>query len=99
MRDKESPMSLWALWFLSRLKRRMRDKFSMPESRRPLSLEFLNQAKSEGASLVAFPEFLMAFSPSNQSAEELCEVAETATGPFTSALRESAKRARINVLA
>jgi len=61
--------------------------------------EFLNQAKSEGASLVAFPEFLMAFSPSNQSAEELCEVAETATGPFTSALRESAKRARINVLA
>jgi len=61
--------------------------------------EFLKQAKSEGASLVAFPEFLMAFSPSNQSAEELCEVAETATGPFTSALRESAKRARINVLA
>ena len=38
--------------------------------------------------MIAFPEFLMAFSPSTQSAEELAEISETLDGPFTQSLRE-----------
>jgi predicted amidohydrolase len=60
---------------------------------------FVDEAKSRGASLVVFPEFLMAFSPSSQSADELCALAETTNGPFTSSLREVATAAGINVLA
>jgi predicted amidohydrolase len=64
-----------------------------------LAIHYVNEAKSQGASLVAFPEFLMAFSPATQSAEELSEIAETADGPFTSALRDAAKAGRIEILA
>jgi predicted amidohydrolase len=61
--------------------------------------QLVHEAKSQGVLLVAFPEFLMAFSPSSQSADELCELAETTNGPFTSSLRDVAKAAGINVLA
>ena len=33
----------------------------------------IKEAKSQDAELIAFPEFLMAFSPANQSAEELTQ--------------------------
>jgi predicted amidohydrolase len=61
--------------------------------------DFIKNGKSEGATFVAFPEFLMAYSPASQSAEELCEVAETVDGPFTTALEQIAKASEINVLA
>jgi deaminated glutathione amidase len=61
--------------------------------------EFIKNAKSQGATLVAFPEFLMAYSPTKQAAEELCELAETVDGAFTTALRKIAKASAINVLA
>jgi deaminated glutathione amidase len=61
--------------------------------------EFIKNAKSQGVSLIAFPEFLMAYSPTTQSAEELCGLAEIVDGPFTTALRKIAKAAEINVVA
>jgi deaminated glutathione amidase len=61
--------------------------------------EFIKNAKSQGATFVAFPEFLMAYSPATQSAEELRELAETVDGPFTTALRNVAKASEINVVA
>jgi deaminated glutathione amidase len=64
-----------------------------------LATDYVNEAKSKRASLVAFPEFLMAFFPATQSAEELSELAETTSGPFTSALRNSAKAAGLEILA
>ena len=64
-----------------------------------LATDYVNEAKSKRASLVAFPEFLMAFSSATQSAEELSELAETTNGPFISALRNSAKAAGIEILA
>jgi len=62
-------------------------------------LRLIDQGKSQGAELIAFPEFLMAFSPASQSAAELTAVAESVDGPFISALRESAREAKLVMLA
>ena len=64
-----------------------------------LADELLKEAKSKSACMIAFPEFLMAYSPGSQSAEELCALAETIDGPFTTALKDYAKAAAINTLA
>jgi len=63
------------------------------------ALRLIGQAKRQEAELIAFPEFLMAFSPASQSAAELTVVAESVHGPFITALRESAREARLGVLA
>ena len=63
------------------------------------ALQFIDEAKSQSADLVAFPEFLMAFSPESQSAEELTLVAESVDGPFIAAIRDRAKTAKLGVLA
>jgi deaminated glutathione amidase len=64
-----------------------------------LARELIREATAKGAGMIAFPEFLMAFSPSSQSAHEVSELAETTKGPFTTALADLAKTAGINVLA
>jgi predicted amidohydrolase len=64
-----------------------------------LANELLNEAQSKGAQLITFPEFLMAFSPGSQTAEELREVAEPIDGPFVTSLRDAAKAAAISILA
>jgi predicted amidohydrolase len=63
------------------------------------ALGLIQDAKSKGAELIAFPEFLMAFSPAGQSAEELTELAEPVDGPFVNSLREAARAAAISVVA
>jgi predicted amidohydrolase len=60
---------------------------------------FIQEAKQKNAELIAFPEFLMAFSPSTQGAEELTQIAESTDGPFVSSLRNAAKAAGIAVVA
>jgi predicted amidohydrolase len=64
-----------------------------------LAQDLISEAKSKGARLIAFPEFLMAFSPSSQSAEELREIAEPLDGPFVTSLGEAARNHGIDVLA
>jgi predicted amidohydrolase len=59
----------------------------------------IQDAKGKGASLIAFPEFLMAFSPASQSAEELTQIAEPADGPFIASLSAAAKDAAVAVVA
>ena len=59
----------------------------------------IEDAKSKSADLIAFPEFLMAFSPASQTAEELTRVAESVNGPFVTTLRGAAKANGIAVLA
>jgi predicted amidohydrolase len=59
----------------------------------------VREAKRRGAAMIAFPEFLMAFSPADQSAEELADIAETVDGPFTSALRSAARETGVEILA
>lgn len=63
------------------------------------AIEYIENAKSKKAELVAFPEFLMAYSPSNQTANELAGIAEPVNGEFVSALREAAKKNGISVVA
>jgi deaminated glutathione amidase len=64
-----------------------------------LAKELIRDAQGKGAQLIAFPEFLMAFSPGTQSAEELAEIGEALDGPFTTSLREASQTAGINTLA
>lgn len=63
------------------------------------ALDFIKDAKSNGAELIAFPEFLMAFSPASQSAEELSRLAESVNGSFVTSLRDAAKASGISVVA
>jgi predicted amidohydrolase len=63
------------------------------------ALGIIKEAKSKGAELIAFPEFLMAFSPASQSAEELTQVAESVEGAFIAALRDAAKANGIAIVA
>lgn len=63
------------------------------------ALGHIAQAKSQGADSIAFPEFLMAFSPASQSAAELTEIAESTDGPFIRSLRAAAKAAGISAIA
>jgi len=65
----------------------------------PPALALIKKAKAEGAQIIAFPEFLMAFSPVSQTAEELAALAEPVDGPFVTALRDAARAARISILA
>ena len=59
----------------------------------------IDEAKNKSAQLIAFPEFLMAFSPGEQSATELAALAEPIDGPFVNALRTAAGASRTTVLA
>ncbi len=63
------------------------------------ALALIKEAKNNRARLIAFPEFLMAYSPGDQSAEELTALAESIDGPFVETLKASAKDAEIAVLA
>jgi predicted amidohydrolase len=64
-----------------------------------LAQELIVTAKDKNAQLIAFPEFLMAFSPASQTAEELAALAEPIDGSFVTALRDAARVARISILA
>jgi len=63
------------------------------------ALRLIDESKSQAAEIIAFPEFLMAFSPESQSAAELTAVAEAVDGPFIAAIRDRAKTAKLGVLA
>lgn len=59
----------------------------------------IEEARNHRAEVVAFPEFLMAFSPASQHAKELAQLAEPIEGPFISTLRDSAKSSGVAVIA
>jgi predicted amidohydrolase len=63
------------------------------------ALAFVESAKDRAADAIAFPEFLMAFSPGDESAAELAARAESLDGAFVSALKKAAKASRIAVIA
>ncbi len=74
---------------------------SSPEKKENLrrALELVKNSNSAGANLVVFPEFLMAFSPGNQTAKELAEIAEPLEGPFITALKQAANATRTAIVA
>ncbi|HSB56788.1 MAG TPA: carbon-nitrogen hydrolase family protein [Nitrosopumilaceae archaeon] len=60
--------------------------------------DYITKAAKRGAKLCAFPEFMMCYTPSSQSAKELANVAETITGEFVSTISKSAKQNLIQVI-
>jgi deaminated glutathione amidase len=58
----------------------------------------IKEAGSKSAQVIAFPEFLMAFSPGEESAAQLARRAESLDGPFVSALKEAAKASQTAAL-
>jgi deaminated glutathione amidase len=69
------------------------------KTNRDTALTLIEAAKNKHAQVIAFPEFLMAFSPASQSAAELSLVAEAFDGPFIATMRQAAQSAGIHVLA
>lgn len=63
------------------------------------SIEFINEAASNKAELVCFPEFQMAYSPASQSARQLASIAETVKGEFVTSLSKAAKKNKVGVVA
>lgn len=63
------------------------------------AVSMVEKAGQDGADLITFPEFLMAFSPASQSPEELSKIAEAVDGRFISTLCEAASKNRVAVLA
>ncbi len=61
-------------------------------------LSYISQAASQGSTLCAFPEFVMCYTRSSQSAAELADAAEKITGEFVSSIAETAKENSIQVV-
>lgn len=60
--------------------------------------DYITKAAKRGAKLCAFPEFMMCYTPSSQSAKKLANLAETITGEFISTVSKSAKQNSIQVV-
>ncbi len=61
-------------------------------------LRYISQAAQRGAKLCAFPEFMMCYTPSSQSAADLASIAEKIDGEFVLSISEEAKRNSIQVI-
>lgn len=61
-------------------------------------LGYISRASEKKAGLVAFPEFMMFYTSSSQTPKQLAGLAETADGNFVSAIAESARQNRIQVV-
>ncbi len=60
--------------------------------------DYIEEAADAGASLCAFPEFMMLYTTSTQSGAKLAQQAEEITGPFVTAICQAAKRNHIEVV-
>lgn len=60
--------------------------------------DYITKAAKRGAKLCVFPEFMMCYTSSSQSAKELANLAETITGEFVSTISKSAKQNSIQVV-
>ncbi len=61
-------------------------------------IDYIKEASKNDARLVAFPEFTMAYTPVEQSVEDLCNIAEGIDGNFVSIVRSKAKEYGISIL-
>lgn len=61
-------------------------------------LSYIKDAAKLGASLIAFPEFMMFYTTSKQTPKQLSELAETIDGNFVSTIAKEAKKNSIEVV-
>ena len=64
----------------------------------PKILRYIKQAAKNHADLCAFPEYMMFFTPTSQSAKQVAQQAETINGEFVSAISECARQNSIIVV-
>ena len=61
-------------------------------------ISYISKASSKNATLCAFPEFMMFYSKSSQTAKELANLSETIKGNFVSSISKAAKENHIQVV-
>ena len=61
-------------------------------------LRYISQAAHKGSVLCTFPEFMMCYTPSSQSASELAGIAEKIDGEFVKSISEVVKQNSIQVV-
>ena len=61
-------------------------------------LDYIAQAAKRNSTLCAFPEFMMFYTPSRQSASELASLAEKITGEFVTSILEAARKNSVQVV-
>lgn len=61
-------------------------------------LDYITHAAKRDAALCAFPEFMMFYTPSYQSASELASLAEKITGEFVTSISEVARKNSVQVV-
>ncbi len=62
-------------------------------------LGYIKQAAKNNADMVTFPEYMMFYTPSTQTAKQVAQEAETINGEFVSAVAQSAKDNSIGIVA
>jgi len=61
-------------------------------------ISYISKAASKNVTLCAFPEFMMFYTNSSQTAKQLAELAETINGNFISTIAKTAKENKIQVI-
>jgi len=61
-------------------------------------ISYISKASSKNATLCAFPEFMMLYTKSSQTAKELASLSETINGNFISYISKAAKENHIQVV-
>jgi predicted amidohydrolase len=61
-------------------------------------ISYISKASSKNATLCAFPEFMMFYTNSSQTAKQLANLAETINGNFVTTIAKAAKENRIQVI-
>ena len=64
----------------------------------PKILGYIKQAAKNNADMVTFPEYMMFYTPSTQTAKQVAQEAETINGEFVSAVAQSAKENSIIIV-
>ena len=68
------------------------------EKNLPKILDYIKQAAKNGADMCTFPEYMMFYTTSKQTAKQVAQEAETINGEFVSAVAESAKDNSIGIV-
>ena len=68
------------------------------EKNLPKILGYIKQAAKNNADMVTFPEYMMFYTPSTQTAKQVAQEAETINGEFVSAVAQSAKDNSIGIV-
>ena len=64
----------------------------------PKILDYIKKAAKNNADMVTFPEYMMFYTPSTQTAQQVAAEAETINGEFVTAVAQCAKTNSISVI-